>query len=225
MRLRGRAVLSTVARILLKQSQTEPFNVVQAVLDATSDSAKQGEELAYVPQFLVSAQELANRAGGEAPRPARPETKGLEEIRLTAGNEQLLALYNQRDELSTAIDTWTDLAERIDKRMPAWNTLKRLLAQAKPLAYADLGAADSGFQLSHFCTLLVDLTQARVRDSQAQEVTTFWDTFGPLPEKLVRVALEQAVRLRGNGRHVRVYLSILRTFVLNHMQTPTPTEA
>jgi hypothetical protein len=45
-RLRGRAVLSTVARILLKQSQTEPFNVVQTVLDATSDSAKQGEELA-----------------------------------------------------------------------------------------------------------------------------------------------------------------------------------
>ena len=102
---------------------------------------------------------------------------------------------------------------------------QQLLAEAKPLAYADLGAADSGFQLSHFCTLLADLTQARVRDSQAQEVTTFWDTFGPLPEKLVRVALEQAVRLRGNGRHVRVYLSILRTFVLNHMQTPTPKEA
>ena len=45
-------------------------------------------------------------------------------------NEQLLALYNQRDELSAAIDTWTDLAERIDKRLPAWSTLKRLLAQA-----------------------------------------------------------------------------------------------
>jgi hypothetical protein len=103
---------------------------IRKVLQKVGLTAKQGEELAYVPQFLVSAQELANRAGGDAPRPARPATAGLEEIRLTAGNEQLLALYNQRDDLSAAIDTWTDLAERIDKRLPAWNTLKRLLAQA-----------------------------------------------------------------------------------------------
>lgn len=111
---------------------------IRKVLQKVGLSAKQGEELAYVPQFLVSAQELANRAGGEAPRPARPETKALEEIRLTAGNEQLLALYNQRDELSDAIDAWTDLAERIEKRLPAWNTLKRLLAHANGLSGADV---------------------------------------------------------------------------------------
>ena len=101
---------------------------------------------------------------------------------------------------------------------------QRLLAQAKPLAYADLGAADSGFQRSDFCTLLADLTQTSVRGEQAQEVARFWDTFGPLPQKLVRVALEQAVALRGNGRHVRVYLAVLRTFILNQLQTPTPKE-
>ena len=111
---------------------------IRKVLQKVGLTAKQGEELAYVPQFLVSAQELANRAGGEAPRPVRPETKALEEIRLTAGNEQLLALYNQRDELSAAIDTWTDVAERIDKRLPAWNTLKRLLAQANGLSGAEV---------------------------------------------------------------------------------------
>ena len=59
---------------------------------------------------------------------------------------------------------------------------------------------------------------------QAQEVARFWGTFGPLPQKLVRVALEQAVGLRGHGRHVRVYLAILRTFLLHHLQTPTPKE-
>jgi hypothetical protein len=111
---------------------------IRKVLQKVGLTAKQGEELAYVPQFLVSTQELANRAGGDAPRPARPATTTLEEIRLTAGNEQLLALYNQRDELSTAIDTWTDLAERIEKRMPAWNTLKRLLAQANGLSGAEV---------------------------------------------------------------------------------------
>ena len=52
----------------------------------------------------------------------------MEEIRLTtAGNEQLLALYNRRDALTSCIKTWTDLAERITKRWPHWMTLKRLL--------------------------------------------------------------------------------------------------
>ncbi len=116
---------------------------IRKVLQKVGLTAKQGEELAYVPQFLVSAQELANRAGGDAPRPARPATAGLEEIRLTAGNEQLLALYNQRDDLSAAIDTWTNLAERIDKRLPVWNTLKRLLAQASGLSGADVLVAQA----------------------------------------------------------------------------------
>jgi hypothetical protein len=97
-------------------------------------NAKQGEELSYVPQFLVSAQELANRAGGETPRPARPSISSLEEIRLTSGNEQLLALYNRRDELSEAIDAWIDLADRIEKRLPTWNTLSRLIKQLNGLA-------------------------------------------------------------------------------------------
>ena len=36
--------------------------------------------------------ELADQAGGEAPKPVRPDTTSLDEIRLTAGNEQLLSL-------------------------------------------------------------------------------------------------------------------------------------
>ena len=111
---------------------------IRKVLQKAGLTVKQGEESAYVPQFLDCMQELANRAGGDAPRPARPETKALEEIRLTAGNEQLLALYTHRDELSAAIDAWTDLAERIDKRLPAWNTLKRLQAQVNGLPGAEV---------------------------------------------------------------------------------------
>ncbi|MQT94912.1 BREX system P-loop protein BrxC [Pseudomonas helleri] len=114
---------------------------IRKVLQKVGLTAKQGEELAHLPQFLVSARALASRAGGDAPRPAPPVTSGLEEIRLTAGNEQLLALYNQRDELSAAIDTWTDLAERIDKRLPGWNILKRLLTQVNGLSGGEVLAA------------------------------------------------------------------------------------
>jgi hypothetical protein len=101
---------------------------------------------------------------------------------------------------------------------------RRLVDEVRPTAYADLGGLDPGFDESRFLTVLADLTQARVRDAEAQETHAFWASFGPLPETLVRVALEHAVRLRGTGRHVRVYLAILRTFVLTRMKSPQPKE-
>ena len=101
---------------------------------------------------------------------------------------------------------------------------RRLLSEACPVAYADLGGLDPGFDLSRFCTVLADLTLARLRGAEAQEAQAFWASFGPLPEKLVRTALAQAVSLRGTGRHVRVYLALLRTFVLERIKDPTPKE-
>lgn len=101
---------------------------------------------------------------------------------------------------------------------------RRLVEHARPAAYADLGALDPGFDESRFLTVVADLTCARVRGAEAGEVHAFWASFGPLPEKLVRLALDHAVRLRGTGRHVRVYLAILRTFVLTRMQSPKPDE-
>jgi putative transposase len=102
---------------------------------------------------------------------------------------------------------------------------RRLVESVRPVAYADLGALDPGFDESRFLTVVADLTEARVRGIEAEEVHAFWSTFGPLPERLVRTALDHAVRLRGTGRHVRVYLAILRSFVLARMQSPSAKES
>lgn len=96
---------------------------------------------------------------------------------------------------------------------------RRLVEEARPTSYADLGTLDPGFDQSRFFTVFSDLTGAPLRGSAADEATAFWAALGPLPETLVRVGLEHAVRLRGTARHVRVYLSILRTFVLCRMQS------
>ncbi len=96
-------------------------------------SATSGKESDYVKEFLEKLLNLADRAGGDAPKPARPDTASLHEIRLTAGNEQLLALYNQRDELASSIENWTDLAQRIAKRLPNWKILTRLKDHASGL--------------------------------------------------------------------------------------------
>ena len=111
---------------------------VRKLLQRVGCQAKQGEELSQVPMFLRKMEELADRAGGEPPRPPRPETRSLEDIRLTGGNEQLLAIYNQREELGGAFDQWTDLATRIEKRMPGWHTLQRLAKHASGLREADV---------------------------------------------------------------------------------------
>lgn len=97
---------------------------------------------------------------------------------------------------------------------------QRLAAEARPVAYADLGAVDPGFDQARFLKVVGDVAEARVRGVEAEEAQAFWAAFGPLPETLVRLGLEHAVRLRGTGRHVRVYLAILRTFVLARLQSP-----
>lgn len=111
---------------------------IRKLLQKVGFTVTQGEELAYVPQFLQKLQELADKAGGEAPKPAAPDTKLFADIRLIAGNEQLLAIYNNRDELTAAIDSWTDLNERITKRWPSWTTLKRLAGYTNGIQDAEV---------------------------------------------------------------------------------------
>jgi len=96
---------------------------------------------------------------------------------------------------------------------------RRLVDAARPLAYADLRAADPGFDEARFLEVVAQITDARMRGAEAHEAHAFWSTFGPLSEPVVRAALEHAVRLRGTGRHVRVYLAVVRTFVLARLQS------
>jgi transposase len=96
---------------------------------------------------------------------------------------------------------------------------RKLLEHARPLAYADL-PPDEGFSLDDFVRVVADLAGLQLRDAQRQELAAFWSTFGPIPESLVRIAVEHAVRLHTRNRHVRVYLHAIRTLVLAHLNAP-----
>ena len=109
---------------------------IRKVLQRIGVQAKQGEELASVPEFLRLVGELVDRAGGDSPKPERSDVSFIEEIRLASGNEQLLAIYNRCDELRAAIDTWEDQAKRIEKRWPTWERFQYLLKHAGDLKAA-----------------------------------------------------------------------------------------
>jgi hypothetical protein len=100
--------------------------------------AKQGEELSHVPEFLLKMNDLVDNASGDAPKPARPDTQALADIRLSAGNEQLLALYNRKDEFTQLIDAWSEQGKHISERWPQWLTLKTLSEHADDLPDADV---------------------------------------------------------------------------------------
>jgi len=132
----------TIGKVIFKVESTTittPQRIqIRKLFQNVGLSAKQGEELSYALPFIEKMKGLAERAGGDAPNPIRPDIKILEDIRLTSGNEQLLALYNNRDELTQFVDDWSKIAERIEKRLPSWGTLNRLTSLAAEIQDADI---------------------------------------------------------------------------------------
>ena len=136
--LERKSVGKTVFKVESTTVTTAQRIQIRKILQKVGFTVTQGEELSHVPQFLQKLQELADKAGGEAPKPTTPDTKILSDIRLTAGNEQLLAIYNNRDELTAAIDSWSNLGDRIAKRLPSWTTLKRLAGYTNGIQDAEV---------------------------------------------------------------------------------------
>ena len=131
------AIVTTAQRIQIRK-----------LLQKMQLQVKQGEEISAVPTFLQKIQQCAESAGGEAPKPHQPDTTFIDELRLTAGNEQLLSIYNKKEELSQAIDVWRDLSSRIEKRLPSWNKLKKLSNHAVEIKDAEVIIS----QISHIET-------------------------------------------------------------------------
>jgi len=96
-----------------------------------------GEESAKAGEFLARMADLADHAGGEPPMPARPTTAHLDALRAIAGNEQLVGILEQHDELTEQAEQWSKLADLAAKRKPAWETLCTLLKHAEALPEAD----------------------------------------------------------------------------------------
>ena len=135
--LERKAIGKTLFKVESATVSTAQRIQIRKLLQKADIAARQGEELGSVPPFLQYMMDLADKAGGEAPKPARPDTTSLDDIRLASGNEQLLALFNRREELGSNIDAWTALGRRIAERWPGWHDVTCLMAHAANFSSAE----------------------------------------------------------------------------------------
>ncbi|MCE9589095.1 MAG: BREX system P-loop protein BrxC [Planctomycetes bacterium] len=99
-------------------------------------NCKSGEESVQAPAFLAKLIELADRAGGDPPMPARPSTLHIDNLRALAGTEQLAEILKLNDALTQQAGRWRSAAGMAAKRRPAWDTLGLLLTHITPLPEA-----------------------------------------------------------------------------------------
>ena len=119
------ATIDTRQRLRLRQ-----------LFQTTGIACKPNEEGAAAAELLATLQELAQKAGGDAPLPPVPKTEHLSELQALAGNEQLLAVLERHDQLTTEFKRWSDLGAVAKERLPAYERLLKLAKHATDLELA-----------------------------------------------------------------------------------------
>jgi hypothetical protein len=92
-----------------------------------------GNEPLDALRFIEHAKNVAAAAGGDAPAPMAPSATEISALDLISGNELLMALHDQSEDLLAKIKTWQTTGEAIAKRLPAFGLAERLIAQATGL--------------------------------------------------------------------------------------------
>lgn len=146
---------------------------IRKLFQAGHVGCKPGDEAAVAPGFIVKLFELAEAAGGEAPRPERPNLTTVKEIKALTGNEQLVKLYEQRDALTQNLTDWAKTTKAIQDRLPRWNSLNELAGHAVKLMEAD------------------DARQQTQTIESERQLLADPDPVGPLCEKLTQIVREK----------------------------------
>ncbi len=84
----------------------------------------------YSNEYLEKLKILAARVSGDAPRPEPINIDFLKEIENKEGNERLLDILLQKDNLHAKFTDWSAKAKLVDKREPLWNLLVDLTSHA-----------------------------------------------------------------------------------------------
>ncbi len=131
---------------------------IRTLMVSLGISVTAGEELAATPALLQAIKDIAESAGGEAPKPPIPDLGFLTPIQQATGNDQLVEIHSQIDNITKLTKTWKSEAKQITDRYPQWIVLNRLLDHATGLSGADV-ISISAQQIYHDNLLIADPDQ------------------------------------------------------------------
>ncbi len=118
-------------------------------------TTQSGQEAIAASQFLKKLLELAESAGGSAPRPEAPDTQDVRALQMLSGNSQLLKIHEQKDDLTVKLATWKKSADAIARRWSWWERLLEFHRLATGLSEAGV-CAKSITAITDGRTLLAD---------------------------------------------------------------------
>jgi transposase InsO family protein len=90
---------------------------------------------------------------------------------------------------------------------------RRIAMQARHISITDFKPSHE-FALQPFLGLCAEMLGKSLSPYEKEDLTRAFNGVGPFSEKVVRLALEHAMKLRGRGLHVSVYTHYLKVFHL-----------
>lgn len=96
-------------------------------------SARSGDEVPASHAFLQRLMELAEQAGGDPPLPEQPDTMHIQKLLNLSGNERLSSMLSAREQLEANLNDWSAISQQVQKRLPGWQRLERLLERCQGL--------------------------------------------------------------------------------------------
>jgi hypothetical protein len=122
--------------ITLSTAQLIAIRGVYNKAKAIGLNPERGQESLHALDFLNRLTKLAESAGGDAPLPKSPDTSHVTVIANRVGNDQLKAIYDNKDQLTKQIADWQRDRDLIQQRLHPWNQLVSLLKFAADLPVA-----------------------------------------------------------------------------------------
>ena len=116
-------------RVLTTQEKLE----VRRLLADTATHYSAGNEAVAIPKLIATLKHLASSVSGEPPLPEQPPTIYITELEGLAGNEQLAAVYEQREQIRRDFRAWSLWRDKVRTRFPQWELLTKLLPYADSL--------------------------------------------------------------------------------------------
>ncbi|MBE0507394.1 MAG: BREX system P-loop protein BrxC [Marinospirillum sp.] len=110
---------------------------IRGLLNACGITNQPGEESARLSQLADLGKSLAQKAGGEPPLPAKPDTRLFDELARQSGNAQLKFALDEQDAIKEAIQSWQETCKQIEARRSDWEQLQELLRLSRGLAFQE----------------------------------------------------------------------------------------